>query len=263
MQRANVGSVEVVGLVDTRFAFPVGGVFPEIGKAASQYRHFLTPDGDVPMICACFLLRADGQTILVDTGYAEAGDARLLPDLETAGVKLADVDTVVFTHLHPDHTAWNIDRKTGDPTFPNARYWAPQADWDFFDAQGADHFTRDMKPLQAAGQLDLFSGEKTVTPSLTTLPTPGHTPGHSSIAIVSGNDRGFILGDVVLSALDVQDPDLVNSFDTDSDQARQTRLTILKRLESGQELVGAAHLPGEGLGHFGLMEGRRVWRPLT
>lgn len=261
MLRTTVGSVEVAALIDTNFTFPVGNVYPDTPDAAQRFAHLLTEDGGLRMICACFLLRANGRTILVDTGYAEAGEARLLAELAEAGVQAAEIDTVVFTHLHPDHTAWNIDRATGAPTFARARYLAPQADWDHFSSQNADHFRRDVEPLEAAGQLDRFSGEHTISPSITTLPTPGHTPGHSSLAINSAGAQGFILGDVLLSPLDIVDPELANGFDVDSAQARATRRTILQRLEASGEVVGSAHL-APGLGRLAASDSGRAWQPL-
>ena len=261
MLRTTVGSVDVAALIDTSFTFPVANVYPDTPDAATRFASLLTDDGGLPMICACFLLRADGRTILIDTGYGEAGEARLLAELAEAGVQAAEIDTVVFTHLHPDHTAWNIDRKTGSPTFARARYLAPQADWDHFSAEAADPFRRDIEPLDSAGRLDRYSGEHAVSPSITTLPTPGHTPGHSSIVISSGSDQGFILGDVLLSPLDILDSQLTNGFDVDGDQARATRQTVLQRLESSGEVVGSSHL-APGLGRV-TTDGGRAWQPLS
>jgi glyoxylase-like metal-dependent hydrolase (beta-lactamase superfamily II) len=50
--------------------------------------------------------------------------------------------------------------------------------------------------VQAAGKLELSSGEKSIGPELTLIPTPGHTPGHRSLLIASAGERGIILGDL-------------------------------------------------------------------
>ncbi len=257
-----VGSVDIAALIDTSFAFPVHNVYPNVSDASKRFASLLTDQGNLPMICACFLLRAEGRTILVDTGYAEAGQAQLLSEIAAAGIQPAEIDTVVFTHLHPDHTAWNIDRNTGRPTFASARYLVPQADWDHFRAQDSQHFQRDLAPLAAASQLDYFTGEHGISSFLTTVPTPGHTPGHTSLAINSGSAHGFILGDVLLSPLDILDATLDNGFDVDGAQARITRQTVLTRLEASGELVASSHL-APGLGRVATTGEGRAWRPLS
>ncbi len=260
MQRAQVGNVELIGMVDTHFSFPATDIYPEAGDALGRYARRLSPEGALTPICACFLLRADGQTILVDTGMGPDGEAQLQMELSAAGVAPPDVDTVVLTHLHPDHIGGNIDRESKQASFPKARYWAPQADWDAFGSH--DAFKRDVAPLQSLERLQLFSGEKTLTASLTLLPTPGHTPGHTSIAIVSAGEQGFILGDVVISQISIDEPSWKVVFDSDSAQAEATRRRILDRLEAGGEVVGASQLPPQGMGRFVKASGGRVWQPL-
>ena len=262
MLHTKVGSGEIAALIDTSFAFPVHNVYPNVSDASQRFAGLLTDQGDLPMICACFLLRAEGRTILVDTGYAEAGQAQLLSEIAAVGSQPDEIDTVVFTHLHPDHTAWNINRSTGRPTFARARYLVPQADWEYFRSQESDHFQRDLAPLATAGQLDDFTGEHSLSPFLTILPTPGHTPGHSSLVVSSGSVHGFILGDVLLSPLDVLDATLANGFDVDGAQARATRQTVLTRLEASGELVASSHL-APGLGRVIASDDGRAWQPLS
>jgi glyoxylase-like metal-dependent hydrolase (beta-lactamase superfamily II) len=183
--------------------------------------------------------------------------------LREAGVRPDEIDTVIFTHLHGDHTAWNFDRATGKPMFPNARYLVPRADWDHYSAAASASFVRDVAPLERLGVLDLIEGERTLTPSIVTLPTPGHTPGHTSLLVTSDGERGFILGDVVFSEIDAVLPDLLSTFDGDQELARQTRRAIVGRLVEDGSLVGASHIKAPGLGRF-VREGARTrWQPLA
>ena len=74
----------------------------------------------------CYLIRSQGQTILVDTGLGGAAtnphsieamvggaEGRLLLELEAAGVSPDDIDTVFFSHLHFDHVGWNLTHEPG------------------------------------------------------------------------------------------------------------------------------------------------------
>ena len=64
-----------------------------------------------------------GRIALIETG---SGD-KLLPtagkmqeNLPAAGIDPADIETVILTHMHPDHSAGLTDPKTGHKLFPNA-----------------------------------------------------------------------------------------------------------------------------------------------
>jgi glyoxylase-like metal-dependent hydrolase (beta-lactamase superfamily II) len=151
--RLLVGNVEIIDLIDAQanYRLPLGQIFPNTPTdawAPYQERYPEVFDGPetwhIPY--GCYLLRSQGRTILVDTGvgststnpevraYLGTEEGRLLADLQTLGVRPEDVDTVFFTHLHPDHVGWNL-RETGTnprPTFPRARYIIHKADRDFF-----------------------------------------------------------------------------------------------------------------------------------
>jgi len=262
MHRTRVGDVEIVSLDDFQFRFDPARVWPDAGEGIEAYRDRLEDRQTLYMDDLCFLLRADGQTVLVDTGMGPESDGKLLDEMRAAGVDPFEVDAVVFTHLHGDHVGWNIDRATGAPLFANARYLVPRADWDHYDAESPPDgaFVRDVKPLAATGQLDLIEGEHEITRSLVTVATPGHTPGHTSVAITSQGERGFILGDVFLTSIDVEQPDWSSTFDSDMDVARRTRHAVLERLEREGSLVGAAHLVSPGLGRVVRGASGRVWQ---
>ena len=252
MEKRRVGNVEVIALVDNIQAWPASSVYPEAGDGLGRFAGYLDGEGRLELNFGCFLLLDAGRTILVDTGWGPEFKGRLLEELAASGVDRAAIGTVIFTHLHGDHTGWNIDRASGQPLFPQARYLVPRADWDHYGAESPppDSFARDVVPLQALGRLELMDGETRLSPSLTAVATPGHTPGHTSVAISSGGERGFILGDVVISQIDAEEPGWSNAFDTDNDLARTTRERVMKELADNKALVGASHLRAPGFGRF-------------
>jgi len=264
MKRAKVGDVEVISLTDGGIQMPAEQIYPEAGSRIESYRHHLTDDGQARMQVNCFLLRADGRTVLVDTGMGPEASGALLSELRAAGAEPKDMDFVVFTHLHGDHTGWNLERESGKPRFSAARYLVSRADWEHARAAIPESasFRRDVAPLEALGCLELVEGGHRITPSVATVATPGHTPGHLCIEISSRGQRGCILGDLVFTLADLAEPGWRVVFDGDHAAAVRTRLAALERLESEPSLVGATHLPGPGLGHFVSVEGRHTWRAL-
>lgn len=263
MRKINVGSVEVVALVDTTQAYPFASVYPAAAPQPWHAAH-LTGDGAVSLNFGAFVVRDGDTCLLVDTGWGPEYDGALLAELTEAGIMPAAITHVLFTHLHGDHTGWNIDRGTGLPLFANARYLVPRLDWEHYGARSPKpaSFTRDVEPLEAAGVMDLVAGECPISPALTAVATPGHTPGHTSVLIRSGDASGCILGDVVISTIDVEDAELRTSFDWDPDLAVRTRIATMDSLIAEQAMVGASHLPAPGLGTFVRREGRRYWRGL-
>ena len=261
MQKTTVGSIEITALIDLVQTYPVSAVYPDITDTA-RFSRYLDADSGVALGFACYLLRDGATTLLVDTGWGPENNGRLLAELAEAGVQPGEVSHVIFTHLHGDHTGWNIDRASGKPLFPAARYLVPQKDWDHYGTGDTESFERDVRPLEGIGCLELFDGERTLSPALTAVPTPGHTPGHTSIAVTSGTERGYILGDVVLTPIDAEEPGLESVFDGDRPLAVATRRQVLARLVEDGSLVGASHLPPPGLGRFVSTEAGQAWAAL-
>lgn len=273
MTSVKVGNVEIISLLDMAFAFPLAAAFPSIEADAwapykELYPEMFGSGEEFATNAQCYALRAGDRTILVDTGTGPQGPAgqagNLLPDMRSKGVDPESVDTVVFTHLHFDHTGWTI--ADGTAVFPNARHVVPQADWDFYrqpdQAEGNPHIAAQVEPLEALGTLDLISDEHALTDEITIVPTPGHTPGHQSLIVVSGDERAFLLGDVVNHPAQIEEVEWCAGFDGDPDTAIISRRHMLNRAETEGGLVTAGHFPAPGMGHIVRSEGRRIFQAL-
>ena len=275
--KITIGNVEITSLSDGALEFDLCNFFPEVpSESWSGYEHHLTPEHNVRFNLACFLVRSDGRNIVVDTGMgprpADAPDTpwgELLNDFSAHGVRPDEIDMVVMTHAHRDHVGWNLQSQDGkySPTFPNARYYLSAKDWE------ACHNPELLEsrfpnspdcvwPLQDLGLMELMDGETDLTSELTTLPTPGHTPGHMSILINSQGQRGLILGDVLHNTVQVHETDWVSRADIDPEQTRITRRSLMERLEREGTTVVAVHLPAPGFGKILRMDGRRYWQAL-
>jgi glyoxylase-like metal-dependent hydrolase (beta-lactamase superfamily II) len=273
--KVRVGNVEITSLSDGFLEFDLCNFYPTLSTEQWQpyVEHF--PEQKVRFNLASFLVRSDGRTILVDTGLgprpvnAPASPwGELLDDFNTNGIQPGDIDMVVMTHLHRDHVGWNLTSPAGkyEPTFPNARYWLSIKDWEASHHPAVrDRFPNAptcVWPLEELGLLELMDGEYHLTSELTTLPTPGHTPGHMSIMITSQGQRALILGDAAHSPAQVQETDWVSRADIDVEQARITRRSLMERLERENMLVAAGHFPAPGFGKVVRLRGRRYWQAL-
>jgi glyoxylase-like metal-dependent hydrolase (beta-lactamase superfamily II) len=274
-EKVTIGNVEILSLSDGIMQFDLCNFFPSIPTEDWEpYGDHLTEDHGLQINLACFLVRSDGHTLLVDTGMgpkpADSPDTpwgNLLSSFQASGVRPEDVDMVVMTHLHRDHVGWNVQRRNGSyaATFPNARYYMSAKDWEAshnpeLQAERFSNAPDCVWPLEDLGLIELVEGEQALTTELTTLPTPGHTPGHMSIMIDSQGQRGFILGDVLHNSVQVHETDWVSRADIDPDQTRITRRSVMERLERDGSLVAAVHLPAPGFGRVVRVEGRRSWQ---
>ena len=281
--RLAVGNVEILSLNDNESALPLGDVFPGVpADAWAPYKERYPAafrDDHLLAHFECYLIRSEGQTILVDTGLGGAAtnpksieamasgvEGRLLQELSSAGVSPGDIDTVFFSHLHFDHVGWNVTHEPGTApraTFPNARYVAHRADWEAFQRPDVmelfpPHWDYALGPLQDLGVLDLLDGERPLTSEITAIPTPGHTPGSMSLAIVSGGQRVYILGDVFHGPTQVTETGWRFSFDMDGDQGIATRTAMIERAEAEDAIIAICH--HGGFGRVVRAEGQRYWQ---
>ena len=277
-QVIRVGNVEIMSLSDGTIDFDLCNFFPAIPQDDwNPYQSHLTEEHKVRFNLGSYLIRSDGRTILVDTGLgprpAETPDVpwgELMRDFAAKGVRPEDVDAVVMTHLHRDHVGWNLSSRDGRyvPTFPRARYWMSRKDWETshqpeWQPTRYPNAPTCVWPLEALGLIEFMEGEHTITSEITTVPTPGHTPGHMSILVTSKGERALVLGDAAHNPVQlIDEPDWVSRADMDPELTRQTRRALLDRLEREEIIVAAGHFHAPGFGRIVRLEGRRYWQGL-
>ncbi len=276
-----IGDVEIVALSDMNLPFPMPltELFPTAPAGAWGPYKELYPDAfdrDHMLIeIGCYLVRSEGQVILIDTGYGEGpieaiGGRRgeLMDDLGATGVDPEDIDTVFLSHLHSDHVGWNVVEEEGKlaPAFINARYVAHQADLDHFrrpDIQAASTFPfmdRCIESIAGMGLLDTLTGDTDLTGEVRAVHTPGHTPGHMSVLISSQGQQALIQGDVLVHPAQVTEDDWNCHFDYDWPLSTETRRKMLAEVESQGTAVVSCHFPAPGFGRVVKRDGRRYWQ---
>ena len=276
--RTSVGEVEILSFIDmVPPPYDPEGFFPDVNRSQWQpYEADHLENGNLQLYYGCFALRSRGQTILVDTGMGPGPrptrgnlTGSLVPLLREQGIGPEDVNIVVHTHLHPDHVGWNVSYEGDRPkaTFPNARYLVPRKDWSYFTQEdvlaSAAHVRDNVVPLQDLGAMDIIDEEHTITSEITTIPTPGHTPGHLNVLITSAGEKGILVGDMLHSKVQVQEPGWCSRADIDKATGQRSREETLERIEQEGMLVAAGHFkPDEHFGRVVRIQGRRYWQVL-
>ena len=277
-----VGSAQVTALCDVVGEFPAAldRAFPGVEREAwapyrRRYPEALSGTDRWRLRVWCFLVRAGGRVVLVDTGVGSAwapgarwigASGRLPQALAGAGVDPDEVDLVVLTHLHLDHVGWTLawDRDRPRARFPRARHLVQRADWELFARGGDDNdreaFQRCVRPLETLGLVELIEGDQVLDGELSLLHTPGHTPGSQSLVVASGGDAVLLWGDVANHPAQISEPDWCSRGDLDPETTRRTRQLLLDRAEVEGLWLAPSHFP-EPFGSVIRVEGRRCWSP--
>ena len=275
-----VGAAEIVALTDMSLSYstPFDVIWPGISPeewAPFRERFPGMFDGERLRIeIGCYLVRSEGKTILVDTGYGPGplkhiGGRRglLMSELEELGVVVEEIDVVAISHLHVDHVGWNTREYNGTlfPRFPRARYVAHQADLEHFRTPAIQeeapfpYMRMYVEPLVDAGVLESVTGEVALTSEVRLLETPGHTPGHMSLMVASGSERALVQGDAFVHPAQFTNEHWNSKYDADHETATATRVRLLDLIEAEAARVASCHFPKPGFGRVIRFEGRRYW----
>ncbi len=191
-----------------------------------------------------------GPVTLVDAGIGPAGSlaadwapvpGHLPRELAAAGIEASDVTAIVLTHLHTDHIGWAVP--AGSP-FTAARVIVQRADVDAY-AAARDRSRQEevlLRPLREQGRLDVVDGDAVLAEGVRILSTPGHTPGHQSVLVESGDEAVLITGDLLVHAVQLLDPSLAYRHDTDAGLARASRHAALATAAARGAWLAVSHL---------------------
>lgn len=245
-----IGTAQVSIITDGATTF-TPDLFPETSEA-----HIDALRGAAPIETNfnAVLIRNAGRVILADAGPRDLfGPAcgHLREGLAEHGIRPEQVDTLLATHLHPDHIAGMIT-PDGQAVFPNATLHVTEADRIFWSEDtnfsGALSGIADWAKLAQAvlsaydDRLEILSEGQEAAPGLTGFALPGHTPGHFGWRLDSFGESLIHVGDIVHApVLQIPDPDVGISFDIDMSTARDTRKRLLDQLASDGALFTGGH----------------------
>jgi glyoxylase-like metal-dependent hydrolase (beta-lactamase superfamily II) len=212
-------------------------------------------------------LNTGGKHDAIDTGlglgtFAQSKGAlgQYHGNLAGAVIDRNAVDIVIISHFHGYHINGLIGPEN-KLAFPNAELIVPEAEWAFWsDDSNVNKLPDVAKPQMGnfkrvfgiiGNKMTKHQPNKELAPGITALATPGHTPGHTSYVLSSGNSKVLVQIDVTAGAasLFARNPDWQFVFDTDKPLAVQTRRKLYDMAASDRMMVQGYHFAFPALVH--------------
>ena len=253
--------VSTVNLPDTYVANAtkdqVGKILAESQLPADKVTHTFSP----------IVVNTGSKLVVIDTGLgpdqfaqSKGRTGQFHANLAAANLDRNAVDTVVISHFHGDHINGLLAAEN-KAAFPNAEIMVPGAEWKFWMDDGEmskgmgnpileNNFKNIRRVFDALGRkVTQYEAGKEVAPGITSVASPGHTPGHTSYVVASGSDKVLVQVDITAGAafLFVKNPEWQFGSDVDKPLAVQTRRKLYDMAIAEKMPIQAYHAAFPGL----------------
>lgn len=281
--RMKVGTYEVTALFDGTFEFHSELLKnldqEEIDRLLAQHYGKKIP---IQSPINGYLIHTGDHLVLIDAGagrlFHQDGkpdmQGNLVANLKASGYRPEQVDTIVVTHLHGDHTGGLS--ANGKAVFPKAKVYANRIDHEYWLSEQTAaaapverqiFFTMAMqstRPYLNNNQWTPIESGEEIVPGIKAVSAFGHTPGHTAFEITSEGERLLVWGDIIHShAVQFSHPEVSIEYDSDTEKAKSTRMEFLQKVAEEDELVAGMHLPFPGIGHVRIDDyGKYRWIPV-
>lgn len=268
--RLRVGDVEVTTLLDGAMQGTNAGIqnfFPDSRPeeiVPLRERAFAIEPG-LHQPVGAYLLNTGRNLALVDCGGHSSfipTTGQTLAALRASGYTPEQVDTVLLTHIHPEH-ALGLSYDGTTRNFPNAQIIVTQVDHQFWtDPAMESRVPQGQRFIEAARRairpypsaqvrtVEMREGLE-VIPGVFMVPAPGHTPGHVSFRVTSQNQSMLIWGDIAHQmVIQLARPRWRVGVDVDPAMGAESRVRTLTMLAEERILMGGVHVPWPGFGRI-------------
>jgi glyoxylase-like metal-dependent hydrolase (beta-lactamase superfamily II) len=202
MPSITLGDFELSVFSDGTYPLDGGAFFGVIPKTMWSRKVEADEKNYVQAGLNSLLIRTGKQNVLVETGMGNklsermvkfyGQPAELLANLAAEGVYPDEIDVVINTHLHFDHCGWNTVRDDDGkivPTFPRAKYYAPQGEWQYArkpsERDAISYIPDNYDLLVKSGQMTLLKGGEEIVPGISVKTFPGHTASMMAVIVQS------------------------------------------------------------------------------
>lgn len=273
------GDLELISLSDGWFRLDGGAMFGVVPKPLWERR--APPDARNRIRLGLRPLVVRGvRTMLIDAGIGDKMDAKqadiygfererhLDHALAQSGLRGADIDVVLATHLHFDHAGGFTAREADGrvlPRFPRAQYVVRRGEWE--DATHPNERTRasylaeNFRPLADAGVLQLVDEDSAIMPGVRVRRTGGHTMHHQIVTIESRGRTAVFVADLMPTRAHVTLP-WIMGYDLHPLDTLAFKKAFVREAIEREYLIFFEHDPDVVAGHIRERDGRLEVEPV-
>ena len=242
------------------FKLDGGAMFGVVPKVFWERKSPPDERNRIHMRANSLLVRAQGKTIVVETGngtkwdaknrgiYAIQDGAPLIESLALQGVQPRDVDLVINTHLHFDHAGGNtcIENDRVVPTFPRARYIVQRGELAHAatptERDRASYFPENFQAVTDAGVWDLVEGDQQILPGISVARIPGHNADIQAVLLTGGGKTMAFVADLLPTRHHIPLP-WIMAYDLYPMQSLETKRAWIPRMVKENWIVVFGHDP--------------------
>ncbi len=262
--RFKVGDIDVTTVFDGIWERDHDPAFiknASVDQTKTALRTAGLPDDKITIPFTVTFVTIGGKTVMFDSGTGgqlspKAG--KLAANMAAAGIDAKTISTIIVTHFHPDHIFGLMEKGTNAQVYPNAEIIVPAAEYKWWTDDAIftklpEAFHPIAKRVQATlptwKNLRQIDGAVEALPGIRAIPSYGHTPGHTTFHVASGDAQLFVLADVTnIPAIFARHPDWHATFDGDAAAAEATRRRLFDRVITEKAIMTGYHygVPGAG-----------------
>lgn len=267
--RFRIGGWEATVVWDGYIHHGYEGIFPnaDADEMARLKAAFRLPEDHIPMDLNPVVVNTGDKLVVIDAGMGKSstmfGDTlgRMLDNMKAAGIDPKDVDVVLMTHLHPDHS-FGLVHDDGSAVFPNAELCVTRVDWEEWTDE-ANLQSNDHKGPWTKGTLESVApyrdrvrfvdiGEQAL-PGVTVVSVAGHSLGQCAFVFENGGDKVIFTGD--LAHHHIYDPVHPEwffhmEFDSDPEMGARAKAEVFRKVVDEGIRFHGYHFPFPGLGEL-------------
>jgi glyoxylase-like metal-dependent hydrolase (beta-lactamase superfamily II) len=276
--RMSVGDFEVTALCDGTIPQNWDKLLTNTTAAEiDSLRRQAGLSGEVETSVNAYLINTGSKLIMVDAGTAELYGpslGHLEASIKAAGFKPEQIDVILVTHIHTDHTGGLMEGNR--MVFPNALVYVSEKEAEFWfnPANKAtlpkwmEKFFQEAEmkvgPYKKAGKLRTFGYGKELFPGITPIASPGHTAGHTFYALESKGQKLVFWGDIMhAAAVQFPDPSVTIEYDADPPAAAAQRKKAYADAAKEGYLVAVDHVSFPGIGRLRASGTGYIWMPVN
>ncbi|MDH4618128.1 MBL fold metallo-hydrolase [Brevibacillus sp. AY1] len=209
-----VGHLQLTWLLGGLTQLDGGAMFGVVPKALWSKRYPANELNQIPLRADPILIEAAGKRMLIESGMGNGRltekqkrnfglieESHVVASLASKGLTPDDIDIVIMTHMHYDHSNGLVTWKdeTLVSTFPNAVIYVQEQEWAEMREPNIrsrnTYWEENWRPIE--GQVQTYGESHELLPGISLHHTGGHSQGHAIVRMESEGQLILHLADIM------------------------------------------------------------------